>query len=402
MNVLNPVRRVRQPSSISRIRHIGGRCRSSSSSGRRPSGAAAARPLGARRLSARAVRRHAPARHDRARHDLPARLHHRRRADDRARRRGAEGRARHDPRDPARDRLVGPVRHPRHGACTPTSDRPARHHVCGAAGRGGPQRRRSSASRCIPTRQHLDRQPAAHRRRRAAAGAWKARPPNLADPPPGCRFHPRCPLAMDICRARSRPCCEVAPGHRVACFAVSRSDARMSAPLLRRLPTSARPTRSGGLLSRRRIRGRRRRQLRDRRRPAGDLHDHRRIRQRQDDAGAHDPEHRDADRAARIRFRGIDLATHPRPARSGMAFMRQVQPIFQNPFEAFNPLKRVDRYLFLTRRGASSDAAPAGRRRRRLPTRRCARSDCRSPRSAAAFRTSCPAASCSASRSPAR
>ena len=25
-------------------------------------------------------------------------------------------------------------------------------------------------------------------------------PPNLADPPAGCRFHPRCPLAMEICR----------------------------------------------------------------------------------------------------------------------------------------------------------------------------------------------------------
>ena len=25
-------------------------------------------------------------------------------------------------------------------------------------------------------------------------------PPNLADPPAGCRFHPRCPFAMDICR----------------------------------------------------------------------------------------------------------------------------------------------------------------------------------------------------------
>jgi len=30
--------------------------------------------------------------------------------------------------------------------------------------------------------------------------------------------------------------------------------------------------------------------------------------------------------------------------------MRAVQPIFQNPFEAFNPLKRVDRYLFMTAR----------------------------------------------------
>jgi peptide/nickel transport system ATP-binding protein len=33
-----------------------------------------------------------------------------------------------------------------------------------------------------------------------------------------------------------------------------------------------------------------------------------------------------------------------------MAFMRQVQPIFQNPFEAFNPLKRIDRYLFVSAR----------------------------------------------------
>lgn len=26
--------------------------------------------------------------------------------------------------------------------------------------------------------------------------------------------------------------------------------------------------------------------------------------------------------------------------------MKEVQPVLQNPFEAFNPLKRVDRYLF--------------------------------------------------------
>jgi peptide/nickel transport system ATP-binding protein len=50
-----------------------------------------------------------------------------------------------------------------------------------------------------------------------------------------------------------------------------------------------------------------------------------------------------------IRFRGTDLSTH-RGARARMDFMRKVQPIFQNPFEAFNPLKRVDRYLFMTAR----------------------------------------------------
>jgi peptide/nickel transport system ATP-binding protein len=46
-------------------------------------------------------------------------------------------------------------------------------------------------------------------------------PPNLADPPAGCRFHPRCPLAMDICRRQNPPMAEVAPGHRAACFAVT-------------------------------------------------------------------------------------------------------------------------------------------------------------------------------------
>ncbi len=30
--------------------------------------------------------------------------------------------------------------------------------------------------------------------------ALEGRPPNLADPPPGCRFHPRCPLAIDKCK----------------------------------------------------------------------------------------------------------------------------------------------------------------------------------------------------------
>jgi ABC-type oligopeptide transport system ATPase subunit len=33
-----------------------------------------------------------------------------------------------------------------------------------------------------------------------------------------------------------------------------------------------------------------------------------------------------------------------------LAFMAKVQPVFQNPFEAFNPLKRVDRYLESTAR----------------------------------------------------
>ncbi len=49
-------------------------------------------------------------------------------------------------------------------------------------------------------------------------------PPNLASPPPGCRFHPRCPIAMDICREQ---CPEMLPaglGRRVACFAAETGD----------------------------------------------------------------------------------------------------------------------------------------------------------------------------------
>ncbi len=46
-------------------------------------------------------------------------------------------------------------------------------------------------------------------------------PPNLAQPPSGCRFHPRCPVAMDICRSERPALTALAPGHRVACFAAS-------------------------------------------------------------------------------------------------------------------------------------------------------------------------------------
>ena len=50
-----------------------------------------------------------------------------------------------------------------------------------------------------------------------------------------------------------------------------------------------------------------------------------------------------------IRLLGQDLA-HIRGTRSRKLFMGAVQPIFQNPFEAFNPLRQLDHYLFLTAR----------------------------------------------------
>jgi peptide/nickel transport system ATP-binding protein len=48
-------------------------------------------------------------------------------------------------------------------------------------------------------------------------------PPNLAAPPPGCRFHPRCPLAMERCRRDTPEIRVVERDHRVACFAVGGS-----------------------------------------------------------------------------------------------------------------------------------------------------------------------------------
>lgn len=42
-------------------------------------------------------------------------------------------------------------------------------------------------------------------------------PPSPVLPPPGCRFHPRCPAASDRCRTEEPELREVAPGHFVAC-----------------------------------------------------------------------------------------------------------------------------------------------------------------------------------------
>jgi oligopeptide/dipeptide ABC transporter ATP-binding protein len=41
--------------------------------------------------------------------------------------------------------------------------------------------------------------------------------PNLVKPPKGCRFNPRCPFAMGVCRETKPPMTEVKPGHYVSC-----------------------------------------------------------------------------------------------------------------------------------------------------------------------------------------
>ena len=43
-------------------------------------------------------------------------------------------------------------------------------------------------------------------------------PPDLVNPPRGCRFYPRCPYAKDLCREKEPPLIEVKPDYMVKCF----------------------------------------------------------------------------------------------------------------------------------------------------------------------------------------
>jgi len=42
--------------------------------------------------------------------------------------------------------------------------------------------------------------------------------PSPANPPPGCRFHPRCPIATEKCRIDEPPLVDVRSGHQAACW----------------------------------------------------------------------------------------------------------------------------------------------------------------------------------------
>ncbi len=51
--------------------------------------------------------------------------------------------------------------------------------------------------------------------------------------------------------------------------------------------------------------------------------------------------------SGKVFFEGRDISEIRKPAEK-KAFMKKVQPVFQNPFETFSPLRRVDGYLFDT------------------------------------------------------
>ena len=65
--------------------------------------------------------------------------------------------------------------------------------------------------RSIP---HIDRAATTRKRLEAIPGVV----PSLINPPPGCRFAPRCRFAMPACRLAVPPLLDVGGGHKVACI----------------------------------------------------------------------------------------------------------------------------------------------------------------------------------------
>jgi peptide/nickel transport system ATP-binding protein len=51
-------------------------------------------------------------------------------------------------------------------------------------------------------------------------------PPDLLDPPPGCRFAERCPFAMEVCREQVPALAVQEDGSRVACHLYPGADDR--------------------------------------------------------------------------------------------------------------------------------------------------------------------------------
>lgn len=47
-------------------------------------------------------------------------------------------------------------------------------------------------------------------------------PPELTNPPPGCRFHPRCRYVAEICYTEEPPLIEISPGHYTKCHMAER------------------------------------------------------------------------------------------------------------------------------------------------------------------------------------
>jgi oligopeptide/dipeptide ABC transporter ATP-binding protein len=74
-----------------------------------------------------------------------------------------------------------------------------------------------------PYTQALLRSTPAMRPGRPGEPAISGELPSPLDPPPGCAFHPRCPVAEAQCSRTSPPLLEIEGGHRVACHLAGRT-----------------------------------------------------------------------------------------------------------------------------------------------------------------------------------
>jgi peptide/nickel transport system ATP-binding protein len=70
------------------------------------------------------------------------------------------------------------------------------------------------------TRLLMSSAPDPHLAPTAFVGDDLGEPPKVIDPGPGCRFAPRCPLAMDQCLVAQPPMVTLSPTHHAACYAV--------------------------------------------------------------------------------------------------------------------------------------------------------------------------------------
>jgi oligopeptide/dipeptide ABC transporter ATP-binding protein len=71
-------------------------------------------------------------------------------------------------------------------------------------------------------------------------------PADAANPPSGCVFHPRCPLAIDRCRTEVPRLRDAAPGHQVACHRAEDVLAGAQVGAVRRPSGAAQPEASAG------------------------------------------------------------------------------------------------------------------------------------------------------------